>query len=117
MMRSRGRLPQRVAQRAPLAEAARQTYQKRIRDERRTYGPFVALVASAYLWALLGSVLLVIDGLTMLFGVRPLFAIDAIRHSLTVGFITLLICGIAPRMIPGFSGGTIASPKLVHATL
>lgn len=77
----------------------------------------MALVASAYLWALLGSALLIIDGLTMLFGVRPLFAIDAIRHSLTVGFITLLICGIAPRMIPGFSGGTIASPKLVHATL
>jgi hypothetical protein len=53
----------------------------------------------------------------MLFGQDPFFAIDAIRHSLAVGFITLLICGISPRMIPGFSGGKIASPTIVSATL
>jgi hypothetical protein len=34
-----------------------------------------------------------------------------------VGFISLLICGIAPRMLPGFSGGSIHSAKLVSATL
>ena len=117
MMRTRGRLPERVARLAPSPEAAARAYQKRISDERNTYGPFVALVASAYLWALLGGVLLIVDGLTMLFGQSPFFAIDAIRHTLTVGFITLLICGIAPRMIPGFSGGKIASPALVRATL
>ncbi len=50
----------------------------------------------------------------MLFGAVPVFAIDAIRHSLSVGFITLLICGIAPRMLPGFSGGNIASPALLR---
>jgi uncharacterized protein involved in response to NO len=117
MLRTRGRLPEKVARLARSPEVARRNYQKRVRDERNAYGPFVALVASAYLWALLGGVLLIVDGLDMLFGQPPLFAIDAIRHSLAVGFITLLICGISPRMIPGFSGGKIASPGLVSATL
>ena len=117
MMRMRGRLPQKVARLAPSPEAAAHTYQRKIRTERYSYGPFVALVASAYLWAILGGVLLVTDGLAMLFGAVPVFASDAIRHSLAVGFITLLICGIAPRMLPGFSGGSIASPILVNATL
>ncbi len=53
----------------------------------------------------------------MLFDAAPVFAIDAIRHSLAVGFITLLICGVAPRMLPGFSEGSIASPAFVSATL
>ena len=44
-------------------------------------------------------------------------ASDAIRHALTIGFVSLLICGIAPRMLPGFSGGTIRSATLVSATL
>jgi uncharacterized protein involved in response to NO len=117
MMRTRGRLPEKVARLAPSPETAARAYQKHVRDERNAYGPFVALVASAYMWALLGALLLMVDGLTMLFGQAPLFAIDAIRHSLTVGFITLLICGISPRMVPGFSGGKIASPALVSATL
>jgi len=117
MLRTRGRLPEKVARLAPSPEVAIRNYQKRVRDERNAYGPFVALVASAYLWALVGGVLLIVDGLTMLYGQPPLFAIDAIRHSLAVGFVTLLICGISPRMIPGFSGGKIASPGLVSATL
>lgn len=117
MMRSRGRLPEKVVRLAPSPEAAIQNYQKHMRVERSTYGPFVALVASAYMWALIASILLIVDGLAMSFGQNPLFAIDAIRHSVAVGFITLLICGISPRMIPGFSGGKIASPALVAATL
>lgn len=117
MLRTRGRLPEKVARLAPSPEAAVRNYRKHVSDERNAYGPFVALVASAYLWALLGGVLLIVDGLTMLFGQTPFFALDAIRHSLAVGFVTLLICGISPRMIPGFSGGKIASPGLVSATL
>jgi uncharacterized protein involved in response to NO len=117
MIRTRGRLPEKVSRLAPSPEAARRNYQKHVSVERNTYGPFVALVASAYIWALLGSVLLIVDGLSMLFGQTPFFAIDAIRHSLAVGFIALLICGISARMIPGFSGGKIASPALVSATL
>jgi uncharacterized protein involved in response to NO len=117
LMHKRGRLPQKVAQMAPSPEAAAHTYQRKLHAERHAYGPFVALVASAYLWAILGGVLLTADGLAMLFGAVPVFTIDAIHHSLAVGFITLLICGIAPRMLPGFSGGRIASPAFVRATL
>jgi len=62
-------------------------------------------------------VLLVIDGIaSLLSDTRPV-SIDAIRHSFAIGFITLLICGIAVRMVPGFSSKVIRSPMLVTATL
>ena len=77
----------------------------------------MAVVASAYLWAVLGGVLLIGDGLALLFGTPPPFALDAVRHSFAIGFIALMICGVASRMIPGFSGGNIVSPALVRATL
>jgi hypothetical protein len=39
---------------------------------------------------------------------------DAARHALMLGFITLLIFGMAPRMLPGFSGKRAAAfPSLV----
>ena len=116
MMRTRGRLPDRVTQLASAPEAAARSYQRQIARERNTYGPFVALVTSSYLWAFLGSLLLVIYGVALLSGVTPPFTLDAIRHSFAIGFIALLICGIAPRMIPGFSGQQIASAGLVSAT-
>jgi uncharacterized protein involved in response to NO len=117
LMHKRGRLPQRVVQLAPSPDALTQTYQRQVKTERTNYGPFVALVASAYSWAILGSLLLVIDGISMLLTGTALVEIDAIRHSFAVGFIALLICGVAPRMLPSFSGGAIVSPKLVSATL
>ncbi len=117
MMRARGRLPRRVAELAPRPEDAARGYRSQVSRERNAYGPFVALVASAYLWAALGGVLLVLDGAFTALGVQAPVTLDAPRHSLAVGFIALLICGIAPRMLPGFSGGRILSPKLVSATL
>jgi len=58
-----------------------------------------------------------IDGIaSLLFGALPVM-VDAIRHSFAVGFITLLICGIAVRLVPSFSGKAIRSPRLVTATL
>ena len=75
------------------------------------------MVASAYLWAALGGVLLIGNGLALLLAIPPPFALDAIRHSFAVGFVALMICGVAPRMIPGFTGGNIVSPVLIHATL
>jgi uncharacterized protein involved in response to NO len=116
-LRTRGTLPYKVkrlaAEPATLAEA----YRARIARERSTYGPFVALVASAYLWAVVSGIFLLINGLTGLIGFAEPVAEDAIRHGLTIGFLSLLICGLAPRMLPGFSGGTIRSAKLVSATL
>ena len=117
LMRARGKLPQRVAKLAPEPEAAEHAYRRQISSDRSAYGPFVALVASAYTWAILGGALLVIDGIAGALALGAPFSLDAARHSLAIGFIALLICGIAPRMAPGFSGGHILSAKLVTATL
>ncbi|HEU5343710.1 MAG TPA: hypothetical protein VFU60_05155 [Ktedonobacterales bacterium] len=117
LMRARGKLPQRVAKLAPEPEAAEHHYRRQISSDRSAYGPFVALVASAYTWAIVGGALLVIDGIAGVLDLGAPFSPDAARHSLAIGFIALLICGIAPRMVPGFSGGHILSAKLVTATL
>ncbi|HKT39669.1 MAG TPA: hypothetical protein VJR48_14935, partial [Ktedonobacterales bacterium] len=117
LMRARGKLPQRVAKLAPEPEAAEHHYRRQISSDRSAYGPFVALVASAYTWAIVGGALLVIDGIAGALDLGAPFSLDAARHSLAIGFIALLICGIAPRMVPGFSGGHILSAKLVTATL
>jgi hypothetical protein len=93
------------------------SYKRQVAHERHAYGPFVGLVASAYLWAMLGGLLLVSDGIALAAGGAAPFALDAIRHSFAIGFIALLLCGISVRMIPGFSGQSIASPVLVQATL
>lgn len=116
-MRTRGKLPHKVARLAPEPAMLARAYRMRVGQERSTYGPFVALVASAYLWAVVSGLFLLINGLCELFGQAAPLADDAIRHGLTIGFISLLICGLAPRMLPGFSGGTIRSAKLVRATL
>lgn len=117
LMRSRGKLPQRVARLAPTPNAAARAYEARVARERRTYGPFVGLIASAYAWAAFGGLLLLLDGIAALVGAPPLASVDAARHSLAAGFIALLLCGVAPRLIPGFSGGQIRAAWLVSATL
>lgn len=117
LMRRRGRVPERVAKLAPSPETLALNYQKQVKKEQEHYGPFVGLVASAYLWAMFGALLLLIDGGSVLATGSDLVAFDAVRHSFAIGFIALLICGIAPRMLPSFSGGKIVSPKLVSATL
>ncbi len=117
MIRSRGRIPTHMARLASSPQRMLRTYQEQIATQRRDFGPFVALIASAYLWASLAAVLLLMNGIADLWTGSPLVAMDAIRHSLTAGFITLLLSGIAPRMITAFSGGAIVSPRLITATL
>jgi uncharacterized protein involved in response to NO len=117
LMRRRGQVPAHVAKLAPSPETLARKYRRQIKQEHSTYGPFVGLVASAYLWAMLGAVLLLMEGASVLATGGELLDFDAIRHTFAIGLIALLICGIAPRMLPGFSGGRIASPKLVSATL
>lgn len=117
LMRTRGRLPPRVMRLAPTPAIAARAYRSRVAIERTTYGPFVALIVSAFLWAILGGVLLVIDGIALALGGLLPVSLDAARHSLAIGFIVLLLCGVAPRLIPGFSGGHIRTSKLVTATL
>lgn len=117
LMRSRGHIPRTITRLSLAPGKMVRAYQVQIATQRDAFGPFVALVAGAYSWALLAAVLLVIDGLWQALGGSLPLAIDAVRHSLTAGFITLLICGIAPRMLTAFSNSHIRSPALVHATL
>lgn len=117
LMRHRSQLPPQVVALAPQPELLAKRAEQSRREERHKYGPYVALIGSAYLWGTLGAILLVVDGIaSLLFGTLP-FTIDAIRHSFAIGFITLLICGIAIRLVPGFSSKAIRSPHLVMATL
>lgn len=81
--------------------------------DRGEYGRFELLVYSAYAWFILG---VVFDTLLELPKVNELVSIpqDAARHALLLGFITLLIFGMAVRMLPGFSGKRkLAHPQLV----
>jgi uncharacterized protein involved in response to NO len=117
LMRHRTQLPPQIAAHASHPEMLAERARQRRREEQRRYGPYVALIGSAYLWGSFGALLLVIDGVaSLLFGTLPV-TVDVIRHSFAVGFITLLICGIATRMIPSFSSKAIRSPRLVTAIL
>ncbi|HEX6799118.1 MAG TPA: hypothetical protein VF116_15520 [Ktedonobacterales bacterium] len=117
LMAGRGRLPQRVRSLAPSPEQAARGYVRHVTNERATFGPYVALIGSAYGWALLAGLLLLLDGIALALGAGTPVTLDAPRHSLAVGFIALLLAGVSARMIPGFSGGHIASPRWVVALL
>lgn len=117
LMMHRGHLPGRVRALTPAPEVAARGYVRAVRSERATFGPYVALIASAYGWALLAGALLLLDGLALALGGSPPVTLDAPRHSLAVGFLALLLAGVSARMLPGFSGGHLASPRLVSALL
>jgi hypothetical protein len=117
MMRTRGKIPQRVAALAPRPEHLAQAYSRQVAEHRGAYGPFVAIIGSAYAWAGIGALFLVGDGVVQLLGGGQPIPPDAARHAFTMGFIALLIAGIAPRMLPGFSHGRIRSAGYVTATL
>jgi hypothetical protein len=93
------------------------TYRLKVIAQEQQFGPFVALIASAYLWGALTGALLLVDGVLLLASGTIAIPLDAIRHSLALGFLTLLICGIAPPMLTGFTGASVRSAGLVTATL
>ena len=117
LMRRRGQMPAHLARRSPTPNRMRRAYRLQVLTQEQKFGPFVALIASAYLWGALAALLLLVDGAVLLASGTIVIPLDAIRHSLALGFITLLICGIAPRMLTGFSGASIRSAALVTATL
>jgi hypothetical protein len=117
LMRRRGRMPAHLARRSPTPNHMRRAYRLHVLTQEQKFGPFVALIASAYLWGALAAALLLIYGAVLLGSGMIVVPLDAIRHSLALGFLTLLICGIAPRMLTGFSGANIRSAGLVTATL
>ncbi|HEU5201077.1 MAG TPA: hypothetical protein VFU32_15680 [Ktedonobacterales bacterium] len=86
-------------------------------NDRAAFGPFAWLIRSAFGWLALSALALLVNGATQLAGGFSPISADAIRHATTVGFVMLLIFGVAQRMLPGFAGGKLRSPQLVTATL
>ncbi|HSB70961.1 MAG TPA: hypothetical protein VLT62_16665, partial [Candidatus Methylomirabilis sp.] len=81
------------------------------------FGRFERLVYSAYTWLALAAGCEMMDGGAILAGRTPPFGGDPIRHMYLLGFITLLIFGVAVRMLPGFlKQKAVVSPALVEAT-
>jgi hypothetical protein len=81
------------------------------------FGRFEGLVYAAYVWLVLAAGCEGVAGITALVG-RPFFVSStAVRHMYMLGFITLLILGMAVRMLPGFlQQRRVASTALVAAT-
>ncbi|HEY7063766.1 MAG TPA: hypothetical protein VII06_19965 [Chloroflexota bacterium] len=74
------------------------------------------LLRSAYAWLVVAAALLLVGGLLSLAG-GPAPPLDAERHALGAGFVTLLIFGMGARLLPGFLGREhLASPRLVWTT-
>lgn len=78
------------------------------------FGHFERLLLAAYLCLALAGLLELWNGVAALFGGEPPWDPDALRHLYLAGFGTLLLLGMAPRMIPGFVGARrVAFPGLV----
>ena len=78
------------------------------------FGRFERLLLAAYLCLALAGLLELWNGLAALCGGEPPWVPDALRHLYLAGFGTLLLLGMAPRMIPGFVGRRqVAYPGLV----
>lgn len=81
------------------------------------FGRFELLVYSAYVWLALAAGCEIIDGGATLAGFPSPISGDPIRHMFLLGFITLLIFGVAARMLPGFlKKKAVACPVLVVVT-
>jgi uncharacterized protein involved in response to NO len=81
------------------------------------FGRFERLVYAAYIWLVLAAGGEVVSALATLVGSPFRISPTAIRHMYLLGFITLLIFGMAVRMLPGFwHKRHVASPMLVGAT-
>ena len=74
------------------------------------------LIVAAYTWLGVAGLLLVLDGLAG-FGLVEHPPLDAERHALGAGLVTLLVLGMAVRLVPGFSGRKLYSARLVWATV
>lgn len=66
------------------------------------YGRFELLIYSAYIWLILYAVLELLRNISQLTALSLPFGHDPVRHVFLLGFITLLIFGMAQRMLPGF---------------
>lgn len=81
------------------------------------FGRFELLLYAAYAFLALAAMVELLDGALVLLRIASPFDPDALRHTHLAGFITLLLLGMAPRMVPGFlHKRKVALPGLVAAT-
>jgi uncharacterized protein involved in response to NO len=81
------------------------------------FGRFELLVYAASTWLVLAAGCEILAAVAALTGLPTPVGPEAIRHMYLEGFITLLIFGVAVRMLPGFlRKRSVASPALVEAT-
>jgi hypothetical protein len=81
------------------------------------FGRFERLIYSAYTWLVLAACTEAVSAVARLTGSPPLIQSNATLHMYLMGFISLLIFGMAVRMLPGFlHKRRVASPALVGAT-
>ncbi|MDE2888767.1 MAG: hypothetical protein OXR72_11170 [Gemmatimonadota bacterium] len=81
------------------------------------FGRFELLLYAAFVFLALAAAAELLDGALVLFRMASPFDPDALRHTHLAGFITLLLLGMAPRMVPGFlHKRRVAFPGLVVAT-
>ncbi len=81
------------------------------------FGRFELLIYSAYIWLLIGLFLDMLARVILLRGLDVHYGEDPVRHLFLAGFITLLILGMAQRMLPGFMHkNKIAKRGIVTAT-
>ena len=81
------------------------------------FGRFELLIYSAYFWLIVSVVLDLGMAIYTLTGNTPSYGSDPVRHTFLLGFITILILGMAQRMLPGFMHRKrIASKTIVMLT-
>jgi uncharacterized protein involved in response to NO len=81
------------------------------------FGRFERLVYAAYVWLVLAAFGEVVAGAVALLGQPGLGMGNTVRHMYVLGFSTMLIFGMAVRMLPGFfQQRRVARPALVNAT-
>ncbi len=71
------------------------------------------LIVTAYAWLVFGTTVDLLHASDALVGGHFALSQDALRHTFLLGFITLLICGMAQKMVPGF----LHKPRLAYPPL
>lgn len=84
---------------------------------RRKADPTEALAVAAYAWLAVTALVLGANGLGDLGIPVGWGSVDAVRHALGAGYVTLLIFGVGARLIPGFANRPLRGERLVWATL
>ncbi len=81
------------------------------------FGRFERLLYLAYTWLVVGGLLTIYLGVWRVIGLPDPVDADSLRHVFLAGFVSSLLIGMAPRMVPGFvHQRQVAFPGLVNVT-